>query len=149
MAAADTTHRSREIARIESGAEWYGYLTLNNLDAVAVRLTALIGGGRRFTSVYTNEDFWAWRPPEVRTGQTATVKVTRSADVTHPYITISETGWTSWLEASVADQGAARTLADTRRPPHLRFKHDRVEITDHAPAGNKFYIVFAVERPEQ
>lgn len=143
----DTTIESRELARIRSGAEWDGYLTLANLDAVHDRLTALIGGGRRFTVVYSNEDFWAHRAPEVRTSQTATLKLSQYPDRGRAVgdITINESGWTSWLETSVADQVEALALGLKRRPPYLHFKHDRVEISHRAPAGNRYFQVYAVE----
>jgi hypothetical protein len=140
-----TDTEPRELRRIRSGADWSGYLTLANLDVVAERLTALIGNGRRFTSVYSNEDSWAHRAPEVRTGQTAKITVTASSSTGHPYITISEDGWTSWLDTEVQGQAEARALPGKKRPPYLHFKWGRLEISDHAPAGNRFFIVFAVE----
>lgn len=143
------TPQSRELRRLASGQDWYGYLTRANLDAVAERLRQLLCGGRPMVSVYSNEDFWVYRPPEVRSRSTLTVKVTQPrSGAGGPYITIEHGGWISWLGSEVADQAMARALRDQDRPPYLHFLQDRVEITDHAPAGNKFFHVFAVQESD-
>lgn len=140
-----------DLRRLASDRDWHGYLTLENLDAVAQRLRDLIGDGKLYTAVCSSEDFWSLRPPEVRTSCTSD-----KIDVCHePFegrpaadISINDQHYLHYLTTQSASQVEARALPEEDRPPYLHFKYGRVEITDHAPAGNKIFQVYAVEERE-
>lgn len=123
-------------------AEWSGYLTTACADAVATRLTDMLDG-KTTTVVYANLDFIETRPPDVRTSQR--IKVSTINGYGRKGVHINEPGWTHTLEADTANQSIARSRPPRDRPPHLKITHDRVEITDYAPSGARYYIVIALE----
>lgn len=163
----ETTEQSpldRELARLASDRDWYGYLTLENLEAVAERFRKLLGG-QRYTWVACNS--WLRHYfPEVRTGQRVRdggVRVWRPEDGSKfGGITVPDTYGTWGVDASVADQQTARQLRhaawekasdeqkrtdtwDDQRLTYLHIKHDRIEIEHYAPAGHRLYWVITVE----
>jgi hypothetical protein len=143
-------HQPADVRRLTSGHDWYGYLTLTNLDAVANRIRDLIGDGQRYTSVCASEGFLSYRPPEVRTGCVArsiTVSRPQVEDRRYGIITFHDHALTYFVEtaAGVTGQASARALDERLRPAYLHITHNKIEVTSYAPNGDKSYQVFAVE----
>jgi hypothetical protein len=137
---------SGEVKRVSTDHTWSGYLTLENLQAVADRISALLGNGRRFTTVVSNEGMQA-NLPEVRTGRvlhTITVHDEREKGIPAGTIVLSADAMSDWT-THAPDRPAARALERTRRPPHFHITHDTVRVTDRVPAGHRTYEVFSVE----
>lgn len=144
---------------LDLGQDWNGFLTLENSQAVATRLAALLEG-RRFTYVSVNEGRRHWYP-EVKTGQELAGEVTHSAAGDCHDIHLRFSGWHSWLSARVEDEGTARQRnVDAAGPAgpanrdewlhdkklvYLRIRSDRVEVERYAPGGNRLYWVLVVE----
>lgn len=165
MATTETpTPGSRDMARLASDRDWHGYLTLENLDAVAERLRKLLAG-QRYTWVACNSGLRHYFP-EVRTGQQIRDYGVR---VWHPEdgsrlggITIPDTYGIWGIDTSVPDQQTARQRRhaawekatdeqkrtdtwDDRGLTYLHIKHDRIEIEHFAPIGYRLYWVVTVE----
>lgn len=158
-----------EAERIASGRDWFGYLTLENFDAIAARVRALLEG-RRYTWVSCNEglrDFF----PEVRTGQEMEKLVIHDRSdlgdgVTMAHFTVCDTYGVWGLDTTVADQRAAeqkrkaawdsaneagrRRRAENRGLTYVhftrgRYDQGRIEIQHHNGYGDRLYWVIAVE----
>jgi hypothetical protein len=150
--------------------QWFGHLTLENFDAVAERITAMLTGAR-FTWVACNSGLGDYFP-EVRTGQrmeklTVHDRKTYEDGSTHAHLTVCDTYGVWGLSTSVPDGKAAyerRERAwkaageDERRTGEWedkrltqvkiergRYDAGRIEITHFAPAGHRLYWVIAVE----
>jgi len=145
------------VTALDRGQDWNGFLTLENSQAVATRLAALLEG-RRFTYVSVNEGRRHWYP-EVKTGLELAGDVTHSASGDRHDIHLHYSGWHSWLSARVQDEDTAWQRNASAADPanrdewlhdkslvYLRLRSDRVEIEHHAPGGNRLYWVLVVER---
>jgi hypothetical protein len=131
-----------EARRLASEREWFGYLTVENLDAVAARLRRLIGNREPFTWVACNEGLWNYAP-EVRTSQVA-----EKIDV-HRH--------DGWSGINVVDSygvwGLSTRVPDSRAPdlepgfwsPYLHFKRGQLHIEHRVLAGHRVLWVIAVE----
>ena len=147
---ATKTERNFDLERLASDRDWWGCLTLENLDAVTARLRLLLDG-KRYTFVAGNEIFGF--KPEVRTGQRAE-KIVREVLTLNDgrkmaHITVCDTYGVWGLHSLVPDLAAARAYQSTaemvRDAGYLIFRHDRLEIEHHAPGGNKLFWTVAVE----
>lgn len=159
-----TATENPDVRRLRTGRDWSGYLTLDNYEAVAARLRALLTG-RRFTTVMSNQGHWNYRP-EVRTGErlsTRGVTTHLLGDNDHyGYITFSDGNFAWGLSGHPADQAAARRLRteaweaaseedrasgawEDQSMVHLSFKQERLEVEHFAPIGYRLYWIFAAE----
>lgn len=140
---------SREIKRLTSGREWFGYLTLENLDAVADRIRRMIGDGQPYTWVAVNEGFDY--KPEVRTSQIATnVEAYRLETNGKPHgdITVVDTYGIWSVHTDVADQTEVRAQLGNERArelAYLTFSHNLIRVQHSAPAGYRLHWVAALE----
>lgn len=156
------TELSPDLRRLAGDQDWYGCLTLENLDLVAARLRKLLGG-RRYTWAATvhwkgaQDDFVM---PEVRTGMWAKdLKVSRSTlddgrEMGH--ITVSDSYGVWGISTTVPDGPAASALSyDGQRTQtsYLHFKQDRwtdqLQIEHFSGSGNRICWVAAVEMSEE
>lgn len=135
-----------EYRRLADGRQWFGYLTLDNIDAVTERLRALIGDGQPYVWVATNELFGL--RPEVRTGQvveTITVKRgTRDSGREYGHLIVTDTHGVWGLSTEAADQRQAGQL-DERDRQFLSVERDRIRVEHHALGGNRLCWTIAVE----
>ena len=137
---------SRDVRRLQSGRGWSGFLTLDNLDAVAGRLRALIGDGQPFTWVARNERLRSF--PEVRTAQVASkIEVTRRSDADGALgsITVVDSYQVWGLTTEAPDEQATRGCEPAFGLPRLTFTRDQLQIEGRAPAGHRLYWVVAPE----
>lgn len=153
----DTETKSPDIKRLESDRDWYGYLTLDNCDAVAGRIRSMLAG-QRYTWVSCNEGLRDYFP-EVRTGQRLRDDVRIDRDTLDggtewAHISAGDTYGVWGLGTTVPDQKTAhRWAADDKKRKRLtclhitRGRHDggRIEIEHYAPVGARLYWVIAVE----
>ena len=159
-----TEEKSRDVRNLESDREWHGFLTLDNAEAVAVRLRGLLAG-QRYTFVTCNEGLRNGFP-EIRTGQRLREGVRCSPYAEgHVSVHVADT-YGSWgVHSSTPDQAAACARQDEawkRATPeqqardtwhdknlaYLHFRHDRLEMEHFAPAGYRLYWVAVIEYPE-
>jgi hypothetical protein len=157
---------SRELARLASDRDWNGYLTLENLEAVAARFRSLLDG-QRYTWVACNSGLRHYFP-EVRTGQQLRDRgITTYRDEEAQYgpfggITVPDTYGVWGLHTDCPGQRTARRRrvhawerasdeqkrTDTWDDQHLTYLHitrDKVEIEHYAPIGYRLYWVVTVE----
>lgn len=162
----EQTTLSPDLRRLASDRYWYGYLTLENLEAVAERIRKLLAG-QRYTWVSCNSGLRHYFP-EVRTGQELRDRgVTTYRDEEAQYgpfggITVPDTYGVWGLHTDCPDQQTARRrrghawerasdeqkATDTWDDQHLTYLHitrDKVEIEHFAPIGYRLYWVITVE----
>lgn len=136
----------RRLSRLRDGRDWYGYLTLENGEAVAERLHSMIGGGQRYTWVAANELFGYL--PEVRTSQIAEAVRYSTSDLEDgrhmAHITIPDSYGVWGLDTTAPDEDAARN-GDTHDQVYVSFSYRKLEISHYAPAGHRLYWVIALE----
>lgn len=138
---------SPDLKRLASDRKWFGYLTLENLDAAADRIRQMLGNGQRYTWVAVNEGL-GYRP-EVRTGQVAeSVEAYRLEANGHAHggVKVVDTYGIWAAHTNVADQAeaAARGGADEALA-YLVISHNKIEIEHFAPAGYHLRWVVALE----
>lgn len=145
-AGSTTPESPYDVRALSSGREWFGYLTLENLDAVAVRLRSLIGDGQRFTFVACNEGLGNYRP-EVRTSQVARkVEVNRDDDGRSGSIVVVDSYGVWSIHTDAATQREAHQRGEVSFSlAYLHVRRGKVEITHRAPVGSLLYWVAAVE----
>lgn len=135
------------LQRLTDGRDWYGVLTLENLDAVADRIRSMIGDGQPYSWTDVNEGL-GWRP-YLRTSQVAEkIDVTRS-DLddgrTLGHITVCDTYGVWGIDTLFADQEAARGKKE-RDLTFVSFeRRGQLRITHYAPAGWLMYWLIAPE----
>jgi hypothetical protein len=134
-------------------AAWYGLLALDNIEAVAQRMSTLLTD-RWYTVVVANEGLWNYRP-EVRPSQRLSHGCepqawTKTLDNGSPLggIHWADAGYSFGIYTTAATQQEARAQPDRDRV-HITFGQDRwggrVVIEHYAPAGFRLYWTFAVE----
>jgi hypothetical protein len=167
----DTGTRQADLHKLITTPDrpWHGYLTLENFDAVAERIKAMLTGVR-YTWVACNSGLRDYFP-EVRTGQQMD-KLTLSGrktyeDGPHAHLSVCDSYGVWGLSTSIADDKAAYRRRDeawaaageearasgTWEDKRLtwvkidrgRYDAGRIEITHYAPAGYRLYWVIAVE----
>lgn len=139
---------SYDLKCLASGRAFHGYLTLENLDAVADRIRDLIGDGQHYTWVACNEGLGDYRP-EVRTGQVAkTIEADRrdSDGKLYGSITVNDTYGVWGIHTAVPDQAASPGSEVGFDLAYLRITRGQIQIEHRAPAGHRLYWVAAVER---
>lgn len=141
---------SAEKKRLASDRDWYGYLTLENAEAVADRIRSMIGDGQRYTWVAANEIFGY--KPEIRTGQVAKriefVSEKLSDGRSWAHLLVRDAYGTWGISTTAADQAAAHAM-DKKDATFLRFEYGRLTIEHYAPAGNHLWWAIAVEDHEE
>ncbi len=162
---ATETEMSPDLRRLASDRDWHGYLTLENLDAVAGRMRKLLTG-RRYTWTACNSGLRHYFP-EVRAGQQLRDRgvTTYREEAQHgPFggITVPDTYGVWGLHTSAPDQRTAhqqRTEAwdrateeqrrtdtwDDQRLTYLHITWDKIEIEHYAIIGYRLYWVITVE----
>lgn len=151
MSASPTAEtRSPDVRRLESGLNWSGFLTLDNIDAVAGRIRAALAG-KRFTFVASNEGLRNYFP-EVRTGlEMREVTVSRDGDGRWASFNVSDSYGVWGAQALPPDQQAARDAgSDSKTCVYMRitrgrYDEGRIEIEHYAPIGSRLCWVIAVE----
>lgn len=161
-----TESKSPDVAGLESGRDWYGYLTLDNAEAVAARLRRLLDC-KRFTFVKVNGGYRHWYP-EVSTGERLAGEgegITHSVlgDGRHA-IYMHHSGSTGCLYTDAPDGDTAHQrnidacVPDSERRgdwlwdknlTYARIKQDRAEIEHYSPGGNRLYWVIVLEGHEE
>lgn len=165
---------SADLRRLKSGRDWYGYLTLENFDAVTERIREMLTG-HRYTWVSCHEglrDFF----PEVRTGQRLSQDLVVNREPLEDgtdwaHLTVADTYGVWGLSTTVPDQATARERrqaawdgADEGKRAsgkweaglsmtYLHFKHGRhdegrIEIEHRNGYGDRLYWVISVEVAE-
>lgn len=142
------------LKRLTTEAEWWGCLTLENLDLVAERLRKLLDG-RRYTFVASNEGLRQYFP-EVRTGLALRDRgVTASRSTMDDgsilgHLNVSDS-YGSWgMFTTVPDVTAAHALSydeQRKQGTYLHIKYGKVEIEHFAPVGARLYWVATLEPP--
>lgn len=148
---ADTETPSPRLMRLHDDRSWYGWLCLENLDAVAMRLKRMLAG-KAFTVVTANsyrEDEERFSAFDVTTSQWLTEPVKQwssdSPDSRHEGIT--------WITPRTVFglSTTAQTEADAREggllnKVYLNFdSYAELAIDQYAPAGYRLRWVFKVE----
>ncbi|MEU4410685.1 hypothetical protein AB0F88_39795 [Streptosporangium sp. NPDC023963] len=132
--------------RLVEGYSWFGFLAFDNLDLVADRIRAMIGGGQPYTWVAANEMFGL--RPEVRTGQVATTvraeRRTHDGNVECGYLNVADTYGVWGLNTDVATQHEA-AAKDGRGRTYLVFECGQLMAEHFAPAGHRLCWVIAPE----
>lgn len=129
---------TRKIDRLN----WYGTLTIENIEAVVNLLKRLLEG-KRYTFVACNEGRRNFRP-EVRTSQqlTGTFKTWEGEKKDFAGFNVSDT-------YGVWDLSTSRHDSDGYDPsfnaPYIVFERNKVTITHRAPTGTLLYWCVAVE----
>lgn len=137
---------SADLRRLNANCDWFGYLTLENLEAVATRLRAMFGPGQPYTFVTVNELF-NYRP-ETRTDQVASKIETWTEEGDSPGfggITINDTYGVWGLHAAASNQASARKLPGTTNQAFLEFSRNQIKVTHRTPAGDRLYWTAAVQ----
>jgi hypothetical protein len=159
MSTAETAETA-DLRRLKSDREWYGYLTLENFDAVAERLRSLLTG-RTYTWASTREH--QVRAPEVRTRQRLREGINTSRSTLDDgrvmaHLNAADTYGVWGVSTTIPDQKTAYTFArdekKARRLTEVTFKHGhhdggRIEIEQYNGYGERLYWVIAVESPEE
>lgn len=137
--------------RTPSQAHWEGWLTLDNLEAVADRIRAMLAG-QRYTFVAVNGLFGDC--PEVRTGNALVGGVRVSRHDGFGGVTWSDSRYVTGLHTFVQTQDEARHLAEddekrkrlTRVTLDPSFRDPGTLLTEQwTGAGHRLYWVVAVE----
>lgn len=150
---------SQDLRRLASDRDWYGCLTLENLDLVAGRLRKLLDG-RRYTWAASlhwkgaRDDFVM---PEVRTGmQVESLKVSRSdledgRKMGHIIVCDSYGVW--GIDTTVPDRQVAGALSyegQRTQTSYLYFKQNRwssqLQVEHFSGSGNRICWVVAPEQ---
>jgi hypothetical protein len=137
-----------------SQESWEGWLTLDNLDAVAARIRGLLTG-QRYTFVAVTGLF-GFRP-EVRTGNrlNGDLRVTRDGDYGH--IVWSDSRYVTGIHTSVQTQDEAQLQAEdpskrrllTRVAFEPTFRdYGQFEVEQTTGAGERLFWTIAVEHTE-
>lgn len=150
------TAESADLRRLKSGRDWYGYLTLDNFDAVVERIREMLTG-HRYTWVSCHEgmrDFF----PEVRTGQRLSQDLVVNRERLEDgrdwaHLTVGDTYGVWGLSTTVPDQATACQRGEDKSMTRLHFKHGRydqgrIEIEHHNAYGDRLYWVVSVEVAE-
>jgi hypothetical protein len=130
---------------IDERSSWFGDLTLENIEAIAERLKAMLRG-KRYTFVSVNELFGPLPRPEVRTSQRLNIPDSQYTDI---YVHYGDDK--SWGMIGVNDSYGVWSISthdDPERRAFLSFEHGKLTIEHCAPGGNKLIWVIAVERGE-
>jgi len=152
-----TEAASRDVQRLGSERDWFGFLTTENAEAVAARLRRLLSG-KRYTFVAANEGLRDYFP-EVRTGQRlrddGASAYAFGEDDRWAGVNVQDT-YGSWgVHSGAADQAeahrrahdAAKAGVKDKNLAYLHFKYDRVEIEHFAPPGFRLYWLAVIEQP--
>lgn len=142
---------ARELPRIRSERDWYGYLTLENFQAIADRIRRLLED-RTYTWVACNEGLGNYRP-EVRTGQRASKVEASLLAPDHGHLKVCDSYGVWGMSTSLPTMGDAYALrshdAAANRGAYLVFESNRfgqqLAIEHFAPAGYRLYWTVAVE----
>lgn len=131
--------RVKDVQHLATRSHWYGYLTVENAEAVADRIRLLIGDGQRYTWVATNEE--SGLRPQVRTSQVA-----REIHVEDGHVWVNDSYGLWGILTGAADREAAQRLpVDSNDLVRLHFAPDSLEIQHRAPAGVRLFWVIALE----
>lgn len=142
-----TQQTERSKAMKEMNLNWYGMLTVENIERVADLLRQLLKG-KRYTFVAANE-FFGFKP-EVRTNQE--LKPSTTGDPINVYY---DKDGKRFAGFNVCDSygvwGCSTSLQEEQydhefKNPYFVFEWNKVTITHCAPAGHKLYWVAAIER---
>lgn len=145
------TEMSPDLRRLASGRHWFGYLTLENAEAVAGRIRTMLDG-KQYTWVACNE-MGGYRP-EVRTGMRLREGVKLSGSTLESgrkmaHITVCDTYGVWGLDTTVANQREAHETEDRKRLTYLNIEEhrwgDRIEIEFYSISGNHIWWVATVE----
>jgi hypothetical protein len=162
---ATETETSLDLRRLASDRDWHGYLTLENLEAVAGRMRKLLTG-RSYTWVACNSGLRHYFP-EVRAGQQlrddgVTTYRNDNGGRYSAGITVPDTYGVWGLHTDVPDQPTARKRRseawdeaseeqrrtdtwDDRDLTYLHIIRDKIEIEHFAIIGYRLYWVVTVE----
>jgi hypothetical protein len=141
------TERPHDVRAITGRATWSGFLTAQNLPAVAERINRMLGG-KHFTRVEVFE-YRRFRP-DVRPSQRlrGPIKV-KSLDSGGAHAVIEDGNYVYFLDARISDQAAARAIADADRADarlvRLCFTDTQIQGEEVLPDGKRVYWTFAVE----
>jgi hypothetical protein len=133
---------------------WEGWLTLDNLDDVAARITRLLTD-QRYTFVAVNELFG--HSPEVRTGNRLSGPLKVYRDDGYGGLHWSDNRYVTGLHTSVTTQAEARAQAATdegrRRLTRVTFEptfRDRGTLLTEqwTGAGSHLFWAFVIEHPD-
>ena len=131
----------------EIGLNWYGMLTVENIEKVAETLRQLLKE-KKYTFVACNEgmDF----KPEVRTGQQ--LKPSTKGDPINVYFDEESKRFASFNVCDSYGVWSCSTSLHTDdydhefKNPYIVFEWNKVTITHRAGSGSKIYWVCAIER---
>ncbi|WP_141576194.1 hypothetical protein [Actinomadura sp. WMMA1423] len=141
---ATNTQTPAEVRRIASGRDWFGFLTLENLNAVADRIRSMIGDGQRYTWVACNEGLGDYRP-EVRTSQVAAkIRVDRRDDE-HGSIIVVDTYGVWSIHTDIADQAAGMGRQPEFSLTYLKITRGQIQMEHKAPIGARLLWTVALE----
>ena len=132
-----------EIERLKSGREWFGFLTLQNVDAVAGRIRSMIGDGQPYTWVACNEGLGNYRP-EVRTSQVA-AKIRTHHDDEHASVVVVDTYGVWSINTRLSDQDAGVQREPDFSAPYLKITRSQIQIEHKAPVGARLLWTIAVQ----
>jgi hypothetical protein len=132
-----------ETERLKSGREWFGFLTLENLDAVADRIRFIIGDGQPYAWVACNEGIGDYQP-EVRTSQVAkSIRVERVEG--RGSIIVVDTYGVWSIRTDVADQYLARRREPGFSLAYLKITRSQILMEHKAPIGARLLWTVAVQ----
>lgn len=120
--------------------DWFGALTVGNVEQVAKALRGFLCGAR-YTFVAARAE--CRHAPEVRTGQRLNADHGRDPIVVHRHsnahvqITISDT------------YGVASLATAASEPPYISFERRQVKITHRVPCGDLVHWIYALEPEER
>lgn len=134
---------SAEIRRIASRRDWFGFLTLANLDAVADRIRDMIGNGQQYTWVACNEGLGDYRP-EVRTSQVASSIRAEARDESGAIIVVDTYGVWS-IRTTIADQAAGARRTPEFNLTYLKMSRTQIQMEHKAPIGARLLWTVAVQ----
>jgi hypothetical protein len=140
------------LRRLADGSEWYGCLTLENLDLVAARIRSLLEG-KSYTFVTCNEGLRDYFP-EVRTSLRLREGVSTWVDEKAGRFggfNVADSYGVWGMHTDVPDISTAHSLSydeQRKRGGYLHIKHERIEMEHFAPADARLYWVAAIEYPQ-
>lgn len=132
-----------DVRRLQSGREWFGFLTVENVDAVADRIRSLIGDRQPYVWVACNEGLGDYRP-EVRTGQVAESIRAERRDGRASIIVVDTYGVWS-IRSDAADQEATARRKPEFGLTYLHITRGQVRMEHKAPVGARLLWTVAVE----